>query len=198
MAENEQEGKPREGLLIGEATLAAVWNVQGDPEHPPAIADVERRFGVALPRDPNCSVHGGGLLALWIGPCSWLLIEGGAAGKPEVLVDLETRREELNAGGGAVFDVSAGRVAYTLRGPGAAKVLAAGCPLDLDRRVFPPGHCGQSVFGRVSAVYYRHAHTDAFTLMVARSLAADVWRDLGLAAAGEGPVIAPLQPFDAS
>ena len=138
------------------------------------------------------------MVSFWLGPRSWLLVERCLPGRPSTLFGFEAKRNALNAGGGALFDVSASRVAYTLRGAQAAAVLARNCPLDLDPRVFVPGQCAQSVLGRVTALFYRHGETPAYTVMVARSLAADVWRNLCLSAATEGYDVESAAPFDAA
>jgi sarcosine oxidase subunit gamma len=151
-----------------------------------------------LPIVPNTARRAQALLALWTGPRSWLLIESAASGRPEALVDFDAKRDALNRAGSALFDVCASRVAFTIRGARAARVLASGCPLDFDVRVFPPGSCAQSVFGRVSALYYRHQTTPGFSVMVARSLAADVWHALCVGASSEGYDVAPPAAFDAS
>lgn len=185
------------GCRIHVATLGAVWNVQGDPARTSVIADTLRLFGNALPLVPNTAQRSDALLALWVGPRSWLLIDGEASGRAAALADFDARRDALNVGGGALFDVSASRVAFTIRGARAVSVLASSCPLDFDSRVFPLGSCAQSVFGRVSALYYRHETVPGFSIMVARSLAADVWHALCVAAASEGYDVAPPAVFDA-
>ena len=185
------------GTVIGAATIAAAWNLQGDPARSSVVADAERLFGASLPLDPNTARHTQGLLVLWMGPRSWLLIDRGAARPPASLADFEARRDDLNARGSALFDVSASRVAFTVRGERAPSVLAANCPLDVDARVFLPGRCAQSLFGRVTALYYRHQQAPAVTVMVSRSLAVDVWHGLCLAAASDGYDVALPAAFDA-
>ncbi len=192
-------GADRVGCRIHGATLGVVWNVQGDPTRTSVIAEVEQLFGVTLPLDPNTSQRNddAALLALWIGPRSWLLIDGAASGRAAALVDFDTKRDKLNASGAALFDVCASRVAFTIRGANAIEVLAASCPLDFDARVFAPGACAQSVLGRSSALFYRHAATPGFTVMVARSVAADAWRTLCVAAAAWGYEVGAAAVFDA-
>jgi sarcosine oxidase subunit gamma len=83
-------------------------------------------------------------------------------------------RNLLNAAGGALFDVSASRVGWTVRGSRAIDLLASGCPLDLHHDAFAPDSCAQSHFGHVAALYHRQVDGD-FTVYVARSFAEDVW-----------------------
>ncbi len=185
-------------VVLRAATLATVWNVQGDPARGSLVTDVARLFNVALPLVPNTTACTAAVAAMWIGPRSWLLIAGALGGPANALVELNAKRDALNIGGGALFDVSASRVAYTLRGSNAAIVLARGCPLDFASRVFKPGDCAQSVFGHVNALIYRHVAMPAFTVMVARSLAADVWRGLCVAASTDGYDVQAPAPFDAA
>ena len=184
------------GIVLREATLTTVWNVQGNPARGSVITDVARLFDVALPLDPNTVTCTAAVVAMWLGPRSWLLIAGASSGPANALVEFDAKRDVLNAGGGALFDVSASRVAYTLRGSNAATVLARGCPLDFSSAVFMPGHCAQSVFGHVNVLIYRHAATPAFAVMVARSVAADVWRGLCVAASTDGYDVQAPAPFD--
>ena len=88
--------------------------------------------------------------------------------------------------GGALFDVSASRVAWVLSGPSATDVLAKGCPLDFHRRAFSVGACAQSVYGHVEVLVAMRDETPTFTLMVERSFARDVDRALGAVAAQYG------------
>jgi len=132
-------------ITIAEATIASAWNVQGDPS------------GIDLPRKPNTVARLNDAAVFWLGPRSWLVL-GNAPG-----ID-----------GGAVFDVSASRVAFTIAGADAATLLAKHCPLDFHHSQFAPGTCAQSLFGQVNALYYRHLTRDAWTLFVARSFGRDV------------------------
>ena len=156
-------------LTIHEATIARAWNVQGDPS----------RMGLALP-GPNAVTRANGAAILWLGPRSWLFIG-----------------ERVDAAGGVAFDVSASRVAWTVRGDAAKRLVNKHCPLDLRTPAFPPGTCAQSVFGQVNVLCYRHLARDGFTLMVARSFAQDVQHRIEASAAQYGfDVLAP-RPFAA-
>jgi sarcosine oxidase subunit gamma len=178
------------GDVLARATIEAAWNLQGDARHAPFVAAAERLFGVAPPLQPHGCARREQLLLPWLGPRSWLAVEGVRA----TLADADAARDAINAAGGALFDVSSSRVAFTLRGTKAADVLASGCPLDLDERAVPPGSCAQSVFGRLNALLYRHDPT-TFTLMVATSFATDAWHALSVAAAVDGYDVVPAAPF---
>ena len=183
-------GAAATGVTFAETTFAAAWNVQGDARRP-AFADAVRGvLALDLPVAPNTTARHGALTALWLGPRSWLVV----ATDESTLADFESRRDALNAAGGALFDVTASRVAWTIAGSHAATVLAKGCPLDFHPRAFAEGACAQSVYGRVNALFYRRA-SGAFTLMVARSLARDAWRTLCVGAAQYGYEILPPREF---
>ena len=191
------------GVTIAETNFAAAWNVQGSVRSPAVAAAARSLFGLSLPAVPNTTSREGALTALWIGPASWLLV----ATDRSPLVHFETKRDAINAAGGALFDVSAGRVGWTIAGPEAATVLAKGCPLDFDARVFRDGMCAQSVYGRINALFYRRSplppepadqslqRSPPFTMLVARSFARDAWRFLCVSAAQYGYEVLHPQPF---
>lgn len=190
-------GPAGRGLVLHEATMAVAWNLQGDPSRTSIVADVRRMFGASLPLAPNTTCRDSAhAAAFWLGPRSWLLI-GDASAAKGAMASVDASRDALEAGGAALFDVSASRIAYALRGVDAPAVLARGCPLDLDARVFAPGRCAQSLFGRIPALFYRHETTAAFTVMVARSMAADAWHSLCVAASTDGYDVEAAAPFRA-
>ena len=184
-------GAATSGVTLAEAKIAAAWNAQGDAERTPFAAEFTRLFGFALPVAANTATRTDALAALWLGPRSWLLIARGAS----PLNDFAAKRETLNAAGGALFDVSASRVAWTISGPYAATVLATGCPLDFHPHAFPPGTCAQSLYGHVGALIARHDDASAFMLMVARSYAREVWHALLEAGAQYGIEVLPPDAY---
>ena len=156
-------------LTMHEATIDRAWNVQGEPS----------RMMIPFP-GANGVMRASGLVILWLGPRSWLVIG-----------------ERVDATGGVAFDVSASRVAWTLRGADARMLVNKHCPLDLRESAFPPGTCAQSVFGQVNVLCYRHLAGDVFTLMVARSFAQDVRDRIEASAAQFGYTILAPRPFAA-
>ena len=178
------------GVALAEATIASAWNVQGDPARPAFVDEARRLFDVALPLEPNTTARTDKVTALWQGPASWLLVAHASE-----LSDYEAKRDALNAVGGALFDVSASRVAWMISGPRAMDVLAKGCPLDFHPRAFATGTCAQSVFGHVSILICKRNDDPTFTVMVARSFARDVWHAFCEAAAQYGYRVLPPGPF---
>ena len=184
--------------------VSLAWNAQGDPAHAPFREAFERAFGCDMPEQANTAARPyQGLSALWLGPRSWLLIGGtharGAAGKsptdlppPDALTAFTASRDALNAAGGALFDVTASRVAFRISGTPVTNVLAGHCPLDFHGNAFAPRTVQQSLFGHVNALFLRAEDGDAFTIMVARSFAHDVWQALCASSASYGyEVVAP-------
>jgi sarcosine oxidase subunit gamma len=181
-------------VTLQEATIAAAWNLQGDPAKPALVEQVRLSFGTSLPLIPNKTLDTDTLTAVWLGPTSWLLVAGDPLSPTHPLTHFAAKRDAVNAAGGALFDVSTSRVAWTLAGPRAATVLASGCPLDFHRRAFPVESCAQSLFGHVSALFCRRANGD-FTMFVARSFARDVWSTLCVASAQHGYDVHTPAPF---
>ncbi|MDQ6923195.1 MAG: hypothetical protein M3Z74_03415, partial [Pseudomonadota bacterium] len=130
-------GVPETGLTVAELTIAASWNLQGDPTRAVFVEEARRLFDLALPIKANTTARSDTLTALWLGPESWLLVAGSASS----LTDFTAKRDAVSQQGGALFDVSTSRVAWTLAGPRAPDVLAKACPLDFHRRVFAVGAC---------------------------------------------------------
>jgi len=186
-----QYGPATTGVTLTETNFEGAWNVQGDVRQPDFVAQARQLFDVALPVAPNTTARTQTLTALWLGPASWLLVAAGKAARD----DFDARRDALNAVGGALFDVTASRVAWTVAGAHAATVLAKGCPLDFHPRAFAEGACAQSLFGHMNALVYRRAAGPVFTLMVARSLARDAWLTLCKSAAPYGYDVLPTRFF---
>lgn len=183
-------GAEATGVTIMETPIATAWNVQGDLARP-GFVDAVRALGVALPQAPNSISASDAVSALWLGPTSWLLVAGGAS----PLDDFTANRDAINAAGGALFDLTASRVAWTVAGPLATTVLATGCPLDFHPRAFAAGTCAQSVLWHMNALIVKRDEAPAFTVMVARSLARDAWHALCHAAAQHGYEIAAATAY---
>jgi sarcosine oxidase subunit gamma len=184
-------GASETGLTVAELTIAASWNLQGDPTRPDFVDEARRLFDVALPVKANTTARSDTLTALWLGPESWLLV----AGAESRLTGFTEKRDAINRQDGALFDVSASRVALTLAGPRASDVLTKGCPLDFHPRVFAAGGCAQSLYGHVGVLIEKRDEIPTFTLMVARSFARDVERALGIVGAQYGLDVLAARPY---
>ncbi len=189
-------GATSTGITLSQAPIAAAWNLQGDPEREAFVDRARQLFGITLPQGPNTASADKAVTTLWLGPRSWLLVESHRPELPPMRADFDRHRDAVNTAGGALFDVSASRVAYRVSGTHAEVVLAKSCPLDFDRAMFPAGACGQSLFGRMNALVYRPNAGSTFLLLVARSLARDAWRLLCRSSAQYGYDITAPQPFE--
>ena len=136
--------------------LRGGWEIAG----PVAAA-----FGVAPPTRPLASVSEGPRAALWLGPDEWLLI---AEDEPEGL------SEKLEAALAGVFhaliDVSHRQTGLEVAGPGVARLLAAGVPLDLDLPAFPAGMVTRTLLLKAEITLWRR-EPERFLLEVGRSFA---------------------------
>jgi sarcosine oxidase subunit gamma len=144
------------------APYASRWILRGGPEvSTPAGA----AFGATPQLEPLRAAAEGARAALWLGPDEWLLLAedddpslGGAV-------------EAALAGfAHALTDVSHRQCAIELSGPGAARLLNAGVPLDLDLETFPVGMVARTLLLKAEITLWRR-ETERFRLEVARSFA---------------------------
>jgi sarcosine oxidase subunit gamma len=144
-------------------------------------AQVAEAAGTALGLDvalPACrSVQHDGLAALWLGPDEWLLI---------VPLEEETKisemlRTALASLPHALVDVGHRDAAFRVRGPAAAVLINAGCPLDLRLASFPPGACTRTLLGKAEILLWRRG-AEEFDIETPRSFAVYVRDFLEVAA----------------
>ena len=135
----------------------------------PVRAAAEKAAGVGIPVEACRAMTHESRAALWLGPDEWLLLAPEAQG-----AELAERLAAALAGlPHSLVDVGHRQSGCELRGPQAATLLAAGCPLDLDARMFPVGMCTRTVLAKAEVVLWRTA-TEMFRLEVARSFVAYV------------------------
>ena len=132
-------------------------------------AAAEPAAGVRFSAQPCRAVTQGERATLWLGPDEWLLIAPEAAG-PALASSLAGALAGVPH---SLVDVSHRQGACELRGPQAAILLSAGCPLDLDESAFPIGMCTRTVLAKAEVVLWRSA-AQTFRLEVARSFIAYV------------------------
>ncbi|MGE0752920.1 MAG: sarcosine oxidase subunit gamma [Variibacter sp.] len=108
----------------------------------------------------------GGRFVLWLGPDEWLILAPEEQAT-ELARALETRLEDLAHG---LIDISQRDAGIFVRGPDAADVINAGCPLDLHLGAFPAGSCTRTLLGKAGIVLWRIA-ADAFRIETTRSFA---------------------------
>jgi sarcosine oxidase, subunit gamma len=153
----------------------------------PFLAQVDLRLDPAqaaaapypLPIEPNTAWEEGPRAALWLGPDEWLVLGPPMAG-PEIVSELEHALVGLQC---SIVDVSANRVALELSGPARFDLLSTGCTIDLHPRVWGPGMCVQTLFGRAQVILHERADTSG---MLVRPSFADYVIDRLLDAAEGG------------
>lgn len=122
--------------------------------------------GLAIAIDINRFSRDGDHRAHRLGPDEWLIT--GSGDETEEL----TRRiaDELAGTVHSLVDVSHRQGGMIVSGPGAAAVLNAGCPLDLDSAAFSVRSTTRTVFGKIEVLLTRTAE-DAFEIEAWRSFA---------------------------
>jgi sarcosine oxidase, subunit gamma len=144
-------------------------------------AAAEQALTLQLPASPCRAALDGERAALWLGPDEWLLIAAdGSEASPAAALD-----EALQALPHSLVDISHRQIALAVKGPAAATLLAAGCPLDLDERAFPVSMCTRTVLARAEIVLWRTG-TQVFRIEVWRSFAGYVSAFLAEATLGIG------------
>ena len=110
-------------------------------------------FGADLPSQLGAAGEGDKRTALWLGPDEWLLIadNGNVAAIGDVLELV------LDGTPHSLVDVSHRQVGLIANGPAAARVLNAGCPLDLGLKAFPIGFASCTLFDKAEIVLWRRA-----------------------------------------
>jgi sarcosine oxidase subunit gamma len=168
--------QPEIGAVAGVRLLPATsrWILRAGSA---ALAAASVPLGVALPTGSCRSESGRDCAVLWLGPDEYLLLAPLTHG-----ASLEAALEQALAGlPHSLVDVSHRQVALEIRGPHAATLLSAGCPLSLDPEDFPPGTCTRTLLGKADIVLWRTA-AEAFHLEVWRSFASYVSNFLAEAA----------------
>ena len=136
-------------------------------------------FGVEPPSRLGPAGESEGRAALWLGPDEWLLIADGADA-----ADIGAMLESVLEGTAhSLVDVSHRQIGLIASGAAAARVVNAGCPLDLDPHAFPVGFATRTLFDKVEIVLWRRAGT-TFHVEVGRSFAPYLVGSLAEAARG--------------
>lgn len=103
------------------------------------------------------------------GPRAWLIVDDD----PRPFADAE----RALAPEGALVDISHGRARYEIEGPGARAKLATGTAVDLSSAAFAEGAACETMFNRIG-VHLTRTGADRFELLVGRSFAESLWREL--------------------
>ena len=136
-------------------------------------------FGAEPPSRLGPALEGDKRAALWLGPDEWLLI----ASEADVAAVADVLEQVLEGTAHSLVDVSHRQIGLIVSGPAAARVLNAGCRLDLDLKAFPVGFATRTVFDKAEIVLWRRAEA-TFHVEVWRSFAPYLAASLAEAARG--------------
>lgn len=137
-------------------------------------------FGPAPPLRPLSAAERGARAAIWQSPDEWLLIAEDSEPAPLI----EALGAALAGIAHGLVDVSHRQAALEIAGPGAARLLNAGVPLDLDLSAFPVGMATRTLLVKADILLWRRG-AERFRLEFARSFSAYVVDVLAQAAADQ-------------
>lgn len=146
---------------------------------PSDAAALGTAVGLDLPAPMLRAGYRAGWHALHLAPDEWLLV--GEPPAAAALADRFTAQQSSIAH--SLVDVSARNLGVELAGTSAARLLAAGCPLDLDTTAFPTDSCSRTLFGKAMIMLWRTNDYPAYRIEFARSFEDYVGRLLRAAAA---------------
>jgi sarcosine oxidase subunit gamma len=175
---------PLEGLALhsgarfalAEAPAAARFILRGGEAVRVACGMV---FGADLPSQLGPAGEGEGRAALWLGPDEWLLTADGA----DAAAVADLLESVLEGTAHSLVDISHRQIGLIASGPAAARVLNAGCPLDLGLKACPVGFATRTLFEKAEIVFWRRAEA-TFHVEVWRSFAPYLAASLAEAARG--------------
>lgn len=121
------------------------WSLRARNSDMPRLMDA---WGAPLPTAPLSSEVLNDRIAFRLGPDEWLLIADS--------VDAAAGLAGLShAAAFSVVDISDRDLTWSIEGANAARVLAAGCPLDFADAAFPVGRATRSVYGQAEVTLWR-------------------------------------------
>ncbi|MGD1037899.1 MAG: sarcosine oxidase subunit gamma family protein [Roseiarcus sp.] len=132
---------------------------------PDVVGPVGAAFGASPPVQPLRATAEGARAALWMGPDEWLLIAEDA--EPGIGAKLEAALAGVPH---ALVDVSHRQCAIEVSGAGAARLVNAGAPLDLDLAAFPVGMAARTLMLKAEIVLWR-LEAERFRIEIQRSFA---------------------------
>jgi len=169
------------GLAIAlrpDVALAMVMARKG--KQPELEERVHSTFGLSLPATPR-RVDNGVLSFIWAGPGRWLVAT--SAHESQTLERI-LRGELTNAA--SIVNQSDGRSVVRVRGAQARECLERNLPIDIDPRVFGPGHVALTLAGHINVHVWQLDATPTYEFAVPRSFTASFCRWLFAAGARYG------------
>ena len=147
-------------------------------------AAMRAAYQLELP-PPGHAATAGDIAALWLQPNAWMLMAPPAAEGA-----LARALKAACGDAGSVVDQTHGRIALTLAGRNARRVLQLLCRLDLHPRAFGPGRVATTPMAEITCLLYQRDEIPTFDLILFSSFATHFAGALTHAAAGVGYEIA--------
>jgi methylglutamate dehydrogenase subunit D len=156
---------------------------------------LQERFGIALPMTAQRGEDGekGGtgagpetLRFIWAGPGRWLAVTS-----TQTSAELEAALRSALSDAASVVTQTDGRCVLYVSGPRAREMLSQGVPVDIDPRVFGPGHAALTLAGHVNVHLWQLDPAPAYAFAVPRSFGASFCEWLFAAAAKYGVLVRP-------
>lgn len=148
------------GTTLAEAPFRQITSVAPLAGQDKPLAKALKALGLAFPA-PNRFVEAGPARLIWTGRDQAFLTGAAPTGL---------------APHAALTDQSDGWATLILSGPQAEPALARVVPIDIRVAAFPTGHAARVPFNHMSSVLLRTG-TDAFEIMVFRSMARTAWHE---------------------
>ena len=130
-------------------------------------AAISEAAGFRLDQRLNSFATHGERLSLRLGPNEWLLI-GPEADSEAIAAEIATALGERFH---ALVDIGHRNVALEVKGPHAADIINAGCPLDLFEASFPTGSATRTLLGKAEIVLARVDDAPSYRVECWRSFA---------------------------
>lgn len=129
-------------------------------------------LNVELPTEANRWHGNDERAAIWLGPDEWLVVGADvASGGNAEAMERNIREARPDDPWLSVVDVSHSYACLLLSGPRSRDLLAKGCPLDLQPRVFGPGDCAQSILARTRVLLRALNNNESIEVWVRNSFA---------------------------
>jgi sarcosine oxidase subunit gamma len=168
-------------VVLSERTDLAIVHVAARKGRMQEVIEWLAAVGGTAPEDgPRC-VTGDGLVLVGCAPGQWFGLSERSRG-----VNAVARLTDAVAGIAAVIDHSSGKIVLRMSGPRARDVLAKGCPIDLDPRVFGPGSAATTEIAHIGCQLWQVDEAPTYDFLVNRSIAKSFWAWLAASAAEYG------------
>jgi heterotetrameric sarcosine oxidase gamma subunit len=161
-----RDGAPGRDAVTLSLPRRAIWQLMAAKgENASAGVAVEAAFGIALP-GPNRASSSGAVTSLAIQPDQWLI-----TAPLEQSADLCAKVAIVASDVAALVDQSGGKAILRISGARARDVLAKGCRIDLDPRVFGADAVAATPIAHLQMLIHRVGASDTYDLYVTSTFA---------------------------